>query len=349
MEKLIVLAYVLIASLSGFIAASLATSHHHKQELIEGDILLTRPVKKLISLKHRTRREVTTQLIRRWSNSVVPYTIDPKLGKDARRAIRKAIREFHKHTCVEFIPKTNQKDYIYFKRDYGCYSPIGRQGGRQKLAVGEGCEYKGTIMHELMHALGFFHEHSRFDRDKYVKILWWNIEPNFVKNFESYSHGDVDTLDTPYDYNSLMHYDNLAFSKNRQNTIEALDDSSKQLGQLDSFSATDIKQLLKIYKCRSIDKDPLPAQPMRSKTSEKDESQENQKTSETKRHLANCKDLFPSTCKVFASYKGYCKYWKSFMEKQCPLSCGMCKKEMKRFSIWNPENYKPRQNGRRND
>lgn len=103
-------------------------------------------------------------------------------GKDARRAIRKAIREFHKHTCVEFISRTNQKDYVYFKFDYGCYSPIGRQGGRQKLAVGEGCEFKGTIMHELMHALGFFHEHSRFDRDKYVKILWWNIEPSeFVK------------------------------------------------------------------------------------------------------------------------------------------------------------------------
>ena len=58
-----------------------------------------------------------------------------------------------------------------------CFSAIGRQGGKQRISVGEGCEYKGTIMHEMMHALGFFHEQSRTDRDNYIMVLWWNIEP----------------------------------------------------------------------------------------------------------------------------------------------------------------------------
>lgn len=66
---------------------------------------------------------------------------------------------------------------ILFFLCLSCFSAIGRQGGKQRISVGEGCEFKGTVMHEMMHALGFFHEQSRTDRDDYVMVLWWNVEP----------------------------------------------------------------------------------------------------------------------------------------------------------------------------
>lgn len=57
-----------------------------------------------------------------------------------------------------------------------CHSKIGRQNGEQIVSIGQGCTTKSTVMHELMHAIGFFHENSRYDRDQFVKVLWWNIK-----------------------------------------------------------------------------------------------------------------------------------------------------------------------------
>ena len=72
-----------------------------------------------------------------------------------------------------------------------CFSAIGRQGGQQRISVGEGCEYKGTVMHEMMHALGFFHEQSRTDRDNYIMVLWWNIEPGNYYKLTLHCHNNL--------------------------------------------------------------------------------------------------------------------------------------------------------------
>ena len=62
-----------------------------------------------------------------------------------------------------------------------CNSMVGAIGGEQILNMGPGCQYVGLVLHEFGHAIGYFHEHNRPDRDKTVNILWDNIQ--YGKNF----------------------------------------------------------------------------------------------------------------------------------------------------------------------
>lgn len=74
-------------------------------------------------------------------------------------------------------------------------------------------------MHEMMHALGFRHEHVRHDRDDYIIIFWGNIKRGRESNFQKRSN---DMSVGPYDYDSIMHYDRKAFSNNGMITIQPL-------------------------------------------------------------------------------------------------------------------------------
>lgn len=77
----------------------------------------------------------------------------------------------------------------------------------------------GTALHEMLHAVGFWHEQSRPDRDRHVGVQWHNIEAGREDNFARYSRGEVSTLQLDYDLGSIMHYQSTAFSKNGRPTI----------------------------------------------------------------------------------------------------------------------------------
>lgn len=89
------------------------------------------------------------------------------------------MNDYHKYTCIKFKPYTGEEsDYIRITAgNTGCWSSVGRIGGKQDVNLQvPGCLLKkGTVIHELMHAIGFLHEQSRFERDEYVTIQWNNI------------------------------------------------------------------------------------------------------------------------------------------------------------------------------
>ena len=60
------------------------------------------------------------------------------------------------------------------------------EGGEQKVSIGSGCEFMGTIIHEIGHLVGFWHEQSRQDRDHYIRILEENIKEHAIDQFSEY-------------------------------------------------------------------------------------------------------------------------------------------------------------------
>lgn len=68
-------------------------------------------------------------------------------------------------------------------------------------------------------ALGFYHMQSAYDRDDYVTIHWENMPASAKYNFNKYSSDWVTHFNTTYDYESVMHYEAYAYSKNGEATI----------------------------------------------------------------------------------------------------------------------------------
>uniref|UniRef100_A0A3Q1J5I8 Metalloendopeptidase n=1 Tax=Anabas testudineus TaxID=64144 RepID=A0A3Q1J5I8_ANATE len=172
----------------------------------------------------------------------IPYVIANSYTSQQLSVITTAINSFSASTCIRFFPRTTQTDYINIK----CYSLVGRQGNVQTVSLkSEGCIYFGTVQHELIHALGFNHEQCRSDRDQHIKILLQNVIPG-----EEYNFDKINTLNqgTPYDYNSVMHYGRLAFSKdNVSPTMVAIPNSNAVFGTATQMSQNDIDRINLLY------------------------------------------------------------------------------------------------------
>ncbi|XP_028421492.1 high choriolytic enzyme 1-like [Perca flavescens] len=178
---------------------------------------------------------------------LVPFTVSSDFTSSEKQLIVSALQGFHRKTCIRFVPRTNETDYVSVENKSGCFSYVGKSGGAQLLSLQRpGCLYYGTIQHEFNHALGFRHEQSRSDRDNYVRINWTNIDPQQVYNFNKQV---TNNLNTPYDYSSIMEYARTAFSINGQDTIDPIPDSHVPIGQSKSLSAWDIIRINKLYRC----------------------------------------------------------------------------------------------------
>ncbi|XP_047442862.1 meprin A subunit beta-like [Mugil cephalus] len=186
----------------------------------------------------------------RWPTTI-PYYLNDSLEMNAKGVILKAFDQFRLKTCIDFTPWKGEKNYISVYKDNGCLSYVGNQRkGKQQLSIGTNCDRLGIVEHEFLHALGFWHEQSRADRDDYVNIIWNRIKPDEKRNFIKHNDTVSSALGVPYDYGSVMHYSKTAFSISSEPTIVTKNPNFMDvIGQRMGFSASDLTKLNLLYNC----------------------------------------------------------------------------------------------------
>ncbi|XP_015241270.1 PREDICTED: meprin A subunit beta-like [Cyprinodon variegatus] len=186
----------------------------------------------------------------RWPTTI-PYYLEDSLDINAKGVILKAFDQYRLKTCIDFTPWKGEENYISVFKGSGCYSSVGnRRVGKQQLSIGNNCDRLGTVEHEFLHALGFWHEQSRADRDDYVDIIWDQIESGKEHNFNTYDDSVSSALGVPYDYGSVMHYSKTSFNIDSEPTIVTkIPQFMDVIGQRMGFSASDLTKLRLLYNC----------------------------------------------------------------------------------------------------
>lgn len=106
------------------------------------------------------RSAVMKDLLTVWPNGTVPYLIESGFPNVQR--IHDAITEYNNNTSIRLVVKQPyHSDYVVFRRNASTSNSfLGKIGGGQTINIADGAPY-GTVIHEIAHALGFFHEHTR--------------------------------------------------------------------------------------------------------------------------------------------------------------------------------------------
>lgn len=319
--------------------------------LYEGDIALISSeeiqdmVAGAVNDEQSMARNAMIEMNKRWPNGVIPYVISSSYNTNERATIAMAMKTYQENTCIRFVPRSVEKDYIHIIKGDGCSSSVGRQGGAQAVSLGPGCIFVGVVMHEFMHAAGFWHEQSRADRDNFITINSLNIQAGMEYNFQKYGWNMIQSLGVDYDLGSIMHYGPYAFSKDRSRPTIIPRTTGVEIGQRRAFSKSDVLKLQKLYNCATTSgitevatETPITVQPTGGACADHNEfcgqwaGMGECEKNPTWMHV-NCKKSCKQCELECPDNSEHCEYWTNngechknaaYMSIFCKKSCGLC-------------------------
>lgn len=183
-----------------------------------------------------------------WPYRIVNYYFPPNCPPNFVNAVTAAMSSISAVSSISFVNSTND-NYIRFVPGLANASAVGMQGGEQAIYINS-ITHQGTIIHELMHALGFIHEMCRPDRDSYITMNWDNIRDEIEAHYGTVFSYPT-TIVGPFDFNSVMMYNSIipdaTIVYDTGEPMFTKLDGSEVYAIRDTLSAGDINGLKAIY------------------------------------------------------------------------------------------------------
>ncbi|XP_062587484.1 astacin-like metalloendopeptidase [Saccostrea cucullata] len=200
------------------------------------------------------KRNIITDSNRLWANGKVPVSFDSSVVGSMKEKVLAAMQEisFSTHsngqTCVQFVPRTQEKDYVVFTSVvYGSGDSLpGRLGGVQYVHLYQDAA-KADIMQLIMYLLGFFNEFRRPDRDSQVIVHTDNIAPEYRGFFEITN--DTTFFNYPFDFESITFFFPYAWAIDPSRPTLTPKYDSVTIPYKLSLSKYDILNIQREYKC----------------------------------------------------------------------------------------------------
>lgn len=217
------------------------------------ELVSTSPRSKRAFIIDFARRSHHEKWGRKWPSTTIRYRLYPSLFKREKELILGALNIIQHETCLNFEEAPDAThDVIVFTRLPGdsCMANVGKQDSWNLIRLGSRCFQKlGYILHEVMHALGFLHEHQRPDRAAHLRLFPDAVKWEKRQQFAVVQDGRAITEFDPF---SVMNYESWLFSRDGSPTMEytgGVWDGHRWLGQKGYLSQGDIRAINYVY-CR---------------------------------------------------------------------------------------------------
>ena len=177
-----------------------------------------------------TKAAAIKSYVKYWPNKVIPYyVINRGFSSYQKSIIEQALTTLESATQIDFqqVSSATPPCLMFFPSPIpgSSSSPVGKQSDGNTIYLDTTVMGASTVMHEVMHSLGFFHEHMRTDRDNYVVIYEENMTSGAMRNYRIFTEtGDLGYNIGEFDYNSIMIYSSTAYAENGY-TMTKLDGS----------------------------------------------------------------------------------------------------------------------------